>query len=381
MRILHLVPYFPPERLGGVGEFIAGLHGSLLEAGHDSQVITTGLHSTDSVHRIARTPLAWFFKSAWWARQARAYDIVHAQAGEALPALILIRLLRRRPGILTTFHVSFVGISKSHRPYVIEGRSFARGLRPLFYRTVVSWLHRFLDWMTIRLSDDINAISIQSARDVLGKKAETRIPTVYYGLPRSPAPSPEGELPPVDILYAGSGGHRKRIVALPFILRKVRETVPGATMTIVGFTPESEPEVESLFEELGLRDEVHFCGVKTSAELTPYYRAARVMVVPSAYEGLPFVILEAFRSGLPVVATDVSGHPEAITHGENGFLVSLDQPEEMALYCVRILQDEALRRRLGAAAHATFLARFGMDRQLREYLSLYQRTIERLNPE
>ncbi|MCP4655058.1 MAG: glycosyltransferase family 4 protein, partial [bacterium] len=162
-------------------------------------------------------------------------------------------------------------------------------------------------------------------------------------------------------------------VALPFVLAHVHREIPEVRMRIIGFTPESEPEVVALFQEHGLLAYVDFVGVKRSDELPPYYARAEVLVVPSAYEGLPCVILEAMRSGLPVVATRVSGHPEAIVDGENGFLVDLDRPEQMAERCVRILHDRALRQRLGEAARHTIRERFTLKRQVREYLGIYER--------
>lgn len=376
LRVLHLVPYFPPERLGGVGEFVAGLHEGLLAAGHSSVVVTAGRRSSPGVERISRRPLGWFLGTAAQARRAGELDIVHCQAGEALPGVLAFRARRARPKILTTFHVDYRGIADSHRPYALNGRTFARRLRPFIYRHVVAYLHRRLDVWTIRCSDAVNTISQQSARDVLGPEGPARVPVIYYGLDDLPPEDAAAPRPsPCEILYAGSGGHRKRVAALPYVLAAVRREVPEARLRILGFTPQQEPEVADLFQELGLMDHVDFAGVKTSAELPPYYASARVLLVPSAYEGLPFVILEAMRSGLPVVATRVSGHPEAIVEGENGFLVDLDRPEQMATRCVEILRDPQLGRRLGAAARSTFEQRFTLERQVREYLDLYHRLI------
>lgn len=373
MKVIHFAPYYPPERVGGVGEFVAALHNGLRGAGHTSMVVTAGFHSQPDIRRIARRPLTWFLKTALWAVEAGRYDVVHCQSGEALPVVLALVLRRRRPKILTTFHVSAAGIAASFKPYTIEGRIFARGLRPLVYRTVVSWIRRLIDWASIRLSDAVNTISLQSARDVLGPEGPERVPIVYYGLDELPPEAHEDDaIEPVEILYAGSGGHRKRVVTLPYVLERVCRELPETRLRILGFTPESEGGVVELFRRRGLLDRVEFAGVKTSKELPPYYAKARVLVVPSAYEGLPFVILEAMRSGLPVVATRVSGHSEAIVDGENGFLVDLDRPQHMAARCLEVLRDPALGERLGAAARRTFEERFRLERQTAEYLEIYR---------
>jgi glycosyltransferase involved in cell wall biosynthesis len=141
----------------------------------------------------------------------------------------------------------------------------------------------------------------------------------------------------------------------------------------VGFELACSPELARLFAELGLSEAVLCEGILPSERVRPFYRAARVLVVPSAYEGLPMVVLEALQCGLPCVATRVSGHPEAIEEGESGFLVDPDDPEQLAERCLRILADPGLARRMGEAGRARVAERFGLARQLSQYLELYQR--------
>ncbi len=375
MRIIHFVPYFPPERIGGVGEVVAGIHQALRARGHTSTVVTAGIRSEPDVRRISRRPLGWFLKTALWAGKASRYDVVHCQNGEALPLLVMLALRRQRPKVLTTFHCSYRGIGTSFRPYTIAGRTFARGLRPFVYRTAASWLHRLLDQATRRLSDAVNAISVQSARDVFGNDDGAHV--IYNGVTELGDEAETGapELERTEILYVGAGGHRKRVTALPFVLRHVREKLPEARLRIVGFPPASEPEMVALFAEHGLLPAVDFAGVKSSAELAPDYASAGVLVVPSAYEGLPMVILEAMRSGLPVVATRVGAHAEAVEDGVNGFLVDPDEPRQMAERCALILRDRALRQRMGEAAQRTIRQRFLIDRQVEEYLAIYRKLL------
>ena len=375
MKIIHFVPYYPPEGLGGVGEFAAALHEALLADGHDSLVVTAGRASTATVRRIAPRPLAWFLKTACWARRAAQYDIVHCQGGEAAPLLLALAFLPRKARILTTFHVTYAGIGKAFRPYRLEGRRFAQDGRALVYRTVVAWGHRLIDWLTLRLSDEVNAISEALAGEMLRGAKARDVPVIYCGLSPLPSPGPDPGIAPVALFYAGAASHRKRVNALPFVLEHVRATVPEAKLRIAGFDLEAQPELKALFEERGLLPFVECVGVKESCALPAYYRAAQVVVVQSAYEGLPLVILEAMRCGTPVVATRVSGHAEAIEDGENGFLAPADDPRAMADRCVEILDDPALSQRLGRAAQQTFEARFRLEREVDAYLNLYRRLL------
>lgn len=364
MKVMHFVGYYPPERAGGVGEFVAGLHKSLQAAGHESLVVTAGHESTPTVYRISQSALGWFLKTALWARRAAECDIVHCQGGEALPLLLMLSLRRRKCKVLATFHSSYGGIAGSFAPYSIEDRTFASGLEPWVYRNVICTIHRVLDWATIRLADHVNAVSRASARDVGAKDATV----IYCGLEEAGDPP---EAWPVEILYAGRPGHLKRVNVLPYVLERVRAQVPRARLRIVGFELDAEPELRALFDKRGLLPHVDCAGLLRSAELASHYRSALCAVIPSAYEGLPLVMLEAMQCGLPVVATRVSGHPEAIEDGVNGFLTDVDAPGQMADRCIRLIEDPTLRRRIGDEAKTTAAERFGMKRQLDEYLALY----------
>ena len=75
-------------------------------------------------------------------------------------------------------------------------------------------------------------------------------------------------------------------------------------------------------------------------------------------DGLPVSIVEALACGVPVVATPVSGIPEAVRDGENGLLVPENDPEALAAAIRRLAEDGALRARLAAAARGWVLDRF-----------------------
>jgi glycosyltransferase involved in cell wall biosynthesis len=180
---------------------------------------------------------------------------------------------------------------------------------------------------------------------------------------------------PIELLYVGAAGPRKRVLALPFVLESVRRTHPGARLRLVGFELEKSPELAQLFAERGLADAVLCEGVHTSEGVRRFYRAAQVLLVPSIYEGLPMVILEAQRSGLPCVATRVSGHPEVIEDGVNGFLVEPDDPIQMAERCALLLGDEGRRNAFATAGRTVVAERFSIERQCAGYLDLYAATV------
>ena len=131
-------------------------------------------------------------------------------------------------------------------------------------------------------------------------------------------------------------------------------------------------ELAALFDELGLHDAVECVGALAPQELPRLHRAARLLLVPSAYEGLPYVIVEALREGTPVVATRVSGHPEVIEDGVNGRLVPPDDPRALAAACVALLRDPEARARMGEAGRRSVAERFDAERQIDAYVDYYR---------
>jgi glycosyltransferase involved in cell wall biosynthesis len=112
----------------------------------------------------------------------------------------------------------------------------------------------------------------------------------------------------------------------------------------------------------------------------PYLRALDAFVLPSYFEGLPLAVLEAMAAGLPVVATDVGGTPEAVVAGETGILVDVKNPEALAEAIAAIAAQPDLRTRMGAAGRARYEAEFRVDRMVDETATLYDSLARRSPP-
>ncbi|MGD8506138.1 MAG: glycosyltransferase family 4 protein [Candidatus Bathyarchaeota archaeon] len=82
-------------------------------------------------------------------------------------------------------------------------------------------------------------------------------------------------------------------------------------------------------------------------DLRPYYSLMDIFVLPSLFEGLPNVILEAMAMRIPVVATSVGGNPDVVSNDENGFLVPPRNFVKLAAVLERLVEDKQLRIRMG----------------------------------
>ena len=145
---------------------------------------------------------------------------------------------------------------------------------------------------------------------------------------------------------------------------------PGIRAVLAGDGPEL-PAMRERAVSRGVAASVVFPG--SFKEPWDLLRAADVFVLASDIEGLPLVVLEAMSQGVPVVATDVGGMPEAVIDGETGLLIPPRDPAALTAAITRILGDADLTLRMRQAALTRFRQRFTMHRMLEAHRDLYLR--------
>ncbi len=207
----------------------------------------------------------------------------------------------------------------------------------------------------------------------------------------------------IDVVYSGADpdryflpctrGEAKRRLGIP-------ETAPlvgvvahltakkGHSVFLEAFTPvaRKHPDLHALFlgdgperdalraqvEQLGLRERVIFSGFQS--DVLPYYAAVDVVVLPSTGgEGLPRALLEAGLLGRAAIGTRISGVPEIIQDGETGFVVPVGDAGALAELLLILVEDGALRARLGAAAREWVAATFTVEAMVAGTVASYER--------
>ncbi len=139
---------------------------------------------------------------------------------------------------------------------------------------------------------------------------------------------------------------------------------------VIGGTGSALERLEAQAEESGIADRVHFVGRLSREQVAAAMAGARVFVMPSRLEPFGIVVLEGWRAGTAVVATDRGGPPEFVHNGEDALLVDPFDTAAVAEVLGRILSDDDLRRRIAAAGRARVEA-FAWPRIAEEYRAVY----------
>jgi glycosyltransferase involved in cell wall biosynthesis len=187
---------------------------------------------------------------------------------------------------------------------------------------------------------------------------------IPYGVPLPEDPAvPDDSVPadegmPADrvfaILYAGRlEQQQKRVGDLALILYALHQRGVSARLTVAGEGPARNLLGRAL-GCLGMAGHVRWLGTVAPSAMPELYRSHPVLLLPSAYEGLPLAVLEAMANGcIPVVSALSSGIPELIHHGVNGFCVPIGDYEGFADRLAALAGNFGHRQAMAAAARAT----------------------------
>lgn len=176
--------------------------------------------------------------------------------------------------------------------------------------------------------------------------------------------SPEDEI----VLMVGViRGVKRHLLALEVFATLAKER-PNLHVWLAGDGP-MRHEVERRCDELGLSGRIHFLGYRD--DVPELMNAADALLLTSRSEGVPQVITQALGSGLPVVATNVGGIPELITHGQTGLLAPAEDVAALTAALRSVFEDPAWAQNLGERGRSHVLARYTLAAMLDATESAY----------
>lgn len=315
---------------------------SALEAELDVRVVARGTGVRPRFRLIppgpgfhARLPLVLRQEIAAFRPQV----VVAEEPRTAALALLVGRLGRRpRPRVVCEVH------GNPRHATRLYGSPARRALSP-----VVDALDRY----GLRHADAVRALSGYTAGLVeaeRGAPPDAVFPTysdvsAFAARPVEPLPQRPAAL------FVGVLERYKNVEGLAEAWRLAAPRVPEARLVVIGNGPQAGV-VERLAAELPGR--VEHVPEASPAEVARRLDEATALVLPSRYEGLGRVVVEAFARGRGVVASRAGGIIDLVEDGREGLLVDLDDVPGLADALVRVLSDQKLAERLGAAARARF---------------------------
>jgi teichuronic acid biosynthesis glycosyltransferase TuaC len=146
---------------------------------------------------------------------------------------------------------------------------------------------------------------------------------------------------------------------------------PAIRLEIIGEGTERS-RLENLAGALGAAERIRFFGRQSRQEVAAAMRRCTIFALPSRYEGLGCVYLEAMSTGKPVIGCRGQGIAEVIQQGSNGFLVGPDNEKELTLALAMLLRDETRRHNLGVVARDTIVERFTLAQQAENLGRIYR---------
>ena len=152
------------------------------------------------------------------------------------------------------------------------------------------------------------------------------------------------------------------------VAKTIANQIPEAIFLITGDGP-LQPEIEQMAEQLEIRGRLFFSGFQQNpAEL---YAFCDLVLLTSAFEGMPNVVLEAMHYARPVIAFNVGGVPELIRSPETGVVVPPNDVAQMSEAALSLLNNPTSREQMGNAARQFVIGHFSLKTMLdhvEEYL-------------
>lgn len=378
---------YPPEGVGGVATLTAAAATGLADAGHEVRVVTraSGIGRVDLegnvwVHRVCddddgQVAIGPVSMPAHVAARMRAVEVEVCRIGRVRPVDVVygpiwdsetLTLAGGSTFPLVTHIETTMGLALRTRDDWPNNPEFMRVIATPLLAAERELLHRSAAVHAISAAIAGTVSADHELGDVPVSVVPIAIPSVAAGGDVAAPELPAGVS--TRVLFVGRLEPRKGLDALLDAVAELVRRRPAVVVELVGddtIPLEDGSTYRSRFEAAHRDDpasaRVRFHGRIDDAALAAMYGAADVFVAPSRYESFGLVFLEAMHRSVAVVGTRVGGVPEIVLDGETGLLVPPDDPEALTAALTRLVDDETLRARLGAAGRARLDSVLSLD--------------------
>jgi glycosyltransferase involved in cell wall biosynthesis len=378
VRLLYLIDSLGP---GGAERSLAAMAPAYVRRGVQLDVAflidRPGVHADLEAAGARLFPLAGHFGRAGWAWRAerliaaRRPDLVHTTLFEADVAGRIGASLARVPVVSSLVNVAYGddhAAAPGLRRWKVQGAHLvdaATARRVVRFHANTRYV---ADVMAPRLHvprDRLEVIPRGRDPERLGRRDPERRARVRAGL----GVPQESQL----LVAVARQEHQKGLDALLEALPGVLGRTRGVRLVVAGRDGNQTPLLRATVRRLGLEGTVAFLGPRD--DVADLLAAADTVVIPSRWEGLSNVLIEAMALEAPVVASDLPTLEDAATDGDTAILVPPADPVRLAAAIVATLADPAAARARAERARERFLQRFTIDRVVDQMLGFYDRAV------
>jgi glycosyltransferase involved in cell wall biosynthesis len=241
-----------------------------------------------------------------------------------------------------------------------------------------SALRRGLIRTALKAGAAVIVLGEQSLRNLRPMAPDVRWRVVPNGVP-VPRTTAEPSAGPTRFLFLGNLTRRKGAFDLVDAAEEVCRKGLHITVRLGGgeTSPGQKDELVRHIGALACRDRIALLGVVSGAAKERALAESDCLVLPSYAEGLPMAVLEGMAYGLPVIATRIGAIPEAVTEGQEGFLLEPGDVKALADRMGRIAEDKELGCRMGAAARARVEQAYSLDVVSDQVMSIYREALDK----
>jgi glycosyltransferase involved in cell wall biosynthesis len=369
-RILFVnTRYRPPYFRGGVERYVHVVAQAFRARGHRAEVVAFDeplACESDVPHHFisaARVPFLRPLIFSWKGGQLwREADLIVLQY---TPLGLLMPLHK----VVCTVHTTGFGEAQALSQARVRGVSG-------WWKRARRQLSLPLERRVLTRAARIIAISEQIAEELITAYgiAREKVAVVGNGVDCTefrPDDTPKGRTP-LRVLYVGRLAPRKNVELL---IRAASLCKSRPDVRIVGTGPE-QARLQALAQSLGISDRATFPGFRKGAELLAEYQWADLLVMPSAYEGLPLVALEAKAAGLPIIAADFAGAANIVS-AASGRIVPRISADSLAAAIDEIGADPAELNRMTASTRREAVDAFSWQAVVSKLAHEYERMLRK----
>lgn len=379
-HVCFLSQEYPPETVSGIGRYTHQVAVELAARGHHVHVLTRGtqFHRVDLengvwVHRLVpvthELPRTLEVPQSIWDYSATLHDEV-LRIHAARPLDLVEGPIWDSEGVATIIDgsVPFVLFLCTPLPVALGIHTHWQGQSSEadnHLKTLVE-----VEKFCVENAHAYHAISaaiaaeIETVHDVSLEPSRTQIAHLGIGEPLPPR-ADQGCSEIVNALFVGRLERRKGIDLVLESADPLLKRYPQLSITIVGDDSLGSDKGSSYRELYAGRlanylteNRVRFCGRIDDSELEKYYSACDFLIVPSRYESFGLVLIEAMRHGKPAICGNEGGMREIVTDGESGLLIDTSGPEALSRAMSLLIEDRALRKRMGLRAREIYARNF-----------------------